>query len=208
MSVQHTPAPARSDVPRPAADPATPPAPRPFYRRGMLLSTGAVLWAADMIVFGSDPAGAFEEAVSSLTSGTFQIGLLGLLTVLYATRALGEGRLARFFLRLEAVLLVLAIGSTIADGTGVSDLDRAGWLLLDMFWPLSMMGMFFVGIRIAIAGRWTGKARFWPLIAESWAPVVIPTFGIFGGTVAGVVAGLHLLVGYTVLGQLVARRRA
>ena len=29
--------------------------------------------------------------------------------------------------------------------------------MLDMFWPLSMMGMFFIGIRIAIAGRWHGR---------------------------------------------------
>jgi hypothetical protein len=160
-----------------------------------------------MMIFGSDPSGAFEEAVSSLTSGTFQLGLLGLLTVLYATRALGEGRLAGFFLRLEAVLLLFAIGSTTVDGIGVSDLDKTGWLLLDMSWPLSMMGMFFIGVRIAIAGRWRGRARFWPLIAESWAPVVIPTFGIFGSAVAGVIAGLHLFVGYVVLGRIVARKQ-
>ena len=206
MSVQHTPAPARSDVPRTPARPADARPPRPFYKRGMLLSAGAAMWAVEMMVLGSDPSGAFEEAVSSLTSGTFQLGLLGLLTVLDATKALGEGRLARFFLRLEAVVLLFAIGSTTVDGIGVSDLDKTGWLLLDLCWPLSMMGMFLIGIRIAIAGRWRGRARFWPLVAESWAPVVIPTFGIFGSTIAGVVAGLHLFVGYVVLGQIVARK--
>ena len=210
MTIEQTPAPARSDVRRTAAGAASPirPSARPFYKRGMLLSAGAATWAFDSLIFGTDPSGGLEEALSSLTSGVFQLGLLGLLTVLYATNALGEGGLARFFLRFEAVLLCLAIGSTVADGTGVSDLDKAGWAMLDAFWPLSMLGMFAIGVRIAIAGRWTGKARFWPLIAESWAVVVVPTFGIFGSTAAGVVSFVHLLVGYTVLGQIVARKEA
>ena len=204
MTLEQTPAPARSDVRRPATPVASPA--RPFYKRGMLLTAGAVAWGTDSLLLGTDPDGAFEEAMSSLTSGTFQLGLLGLLTVLHATKALGEGRLARFFLRLQAGLLFLAIGSTIADGIGVSDLDQVGWALLDAFWPLSMLGMFFIGIRIAIAGRWHGKARFWPLIAESWGPIVVPTFGIFGSSVAGVVSFVHLCVGYGVLGQIVARK--
>ena len=206
MSVQHTPAPARSDVRRPASVGASTPA-RPFFKRGMLLTVGAVAWGLDSLIFGTDPSGQMEEAFSSITSGTFQLGIMGLLTVLFATQALGEGRLARFFLRLEGVILVFAMASTFVDGIGVSDLDQTGWLLLDLFWPLSMLGMFFIGIRVAIAGRWTGKDRFWPLIAESWGPVCVPTFAIFGSTVAGVVSFVHLCVGYGVLGQIVARKQ-
>ncbi|WP_243061247.1 hypothetical protein [Nocardioides sp. SR21] len=206
MSVQHTPAPARSDVRRPAASGTRTPA-RPFFKRGMLVSIGAVAWGTDSLIFGTDPSGTMEEALSSITSGTFQLGLLGLLTVLFATQALGEGRLARFFIRFEAVLLFFAIGSTVADGIGVSNLDQPGWAMLDAFWPLSMLGMFFIGIRVAIAGRWHGKDRYWPLIAESWGPIVVPTFGIFGSSVAGVVSFVHLCVGYGVLGQLVARKQ-
>jgi hypothetical protein len=173
----------------------------------MLLTTGAVAWGLDSAIFGSDPSGSFEEAVSSITSGTFQLGIMGLLTVLFATKALGAGRLARFFLRLEGVILLGAMASTFVDGIGVSDLDKTGWVLLDMFWPLSMLGMFFIGIRVAIAGRWHGKERFWPLIAESWGPIVVPTYGIFGSTVAGVVSLVHLCIGYGVLGQIVARKQ-
>lgn len=206
MSVQQTPAPARSDVRRPAAGSTSTPT-RPFFKRGMLLTTGAVAWGFDSLIFGSDPSNSTEEVLSSLTSGTFQFGLLGLLTVLWATKALGDGRLARFFIGLEAVLLFFAIGSTFVDGIGVSNLDQTGWLILDMFWPLSMLGMFFVGIRIAIAGRWHGYSRFAPLIAESWGPIVVPTYGIFGSTVAGVVSFVHLCLGYGVLGQIVARKQ-
>src|SRR6478609_4388960 len=204
MSVQHTPAPARSDLPRRTPAGSTSPT-RPFYKRGMLITVGAVAWGVDTLIFGTDPSTTTEEVLSSVTGGTFQLGLL---TVLFATKALGDGRLARVFIRFEAVLLFFAIGSTVADGIGVSDLDQAGWAMLDAFWPLSMLGMFFIGIRIAIAGRWHGKARFWPLIAESWGPIVVPTFGIFGSSVAGVVSFVHLCVGYGVLGQIVARKES
>jgi preprotein translocase subunit SecF len=45
------------------------------------------------------------------------------------------------------------------------------------------------------------------MVAESWAVVCVPTMGIFGTEVATVVAALHLIVGYSVLGQIVARKR-
>lgn len=198
--------PARTDV-RPTTTSSAAVARRPYVLQGTVLSAGALAWAAAMAFGGIDPGetGA-DRVVFAFGSGLFQVGLLCLLTVLYRTQALGTGRLARFFVRVEAVLVVLAIGSTIADGAGVSNLDQTRWLLLDMFWPLSMLGMFFIGIRIAVAGRWRGVSRFWPMVAESWAVVVIPTMGIFGEDVAQVVAPLHLLVGYVVLGQLVARK--
>ncbi|MCB0893954.1 MAG: hypothetical protein H6529_05785 [Nocardioides sp.] len=210
MTLEQTPVTARTDVRRPAAAtlPATPTRPpaRPYFKRGMLLSTGALAWAAGMVVIGSDPSGGTEEAVFSTVSGLFQIGLLGLLTVLWQSQALGEGRLARFFLRLEAGVLLLAIASTFVDGIGVSDLDKTGWLLLDLCWPLSMLGMFLIGIRIAVAGRWRGLSRWWPMVAESWAIVSVPAYGAFGSTVAGYVGAAHLCVGYAVLGQIVARK--
>jgi hypothetical protein len=70
-----------------------------------------------------------------------------------------------------------------------------------------MIGMFVIAIRIAVAGRWTGASRFWPLVAESWAVCVIPTLYLFGVGASQVVAVVHLLIGYSVLGQIVARKR-
>lgn len=205
MSVHHTPAPARSDVPRRAA--GSPAPTHPFLKRGTMLTVGALAWAVATLFFGTDPQESTEVAIYAVAGGLFQVGLLCLLSVLWATQALGTGRLARFFLRVEAVLVTLAIGSTTADGIGVSDFDKVGWVLLDATWPLSMLGMFLIGIRIAIAGRWTGVSRWWPLVAESWAFVVIPTFNIFGSTVAGYVSAAHLCIGYGVLGQIVARKQ-
>jgi hypothetical protein len=66
-------------------------------------------------------------------------------------------------LHFEHVLLGLAITSTLT-WMFARQYEEQGWFLaLDAFWPLSMLGMFFLGIRIAIAGRWTGAARWWPL---------------------------------------------
>ena len=205
MTLEQTPPPARSDVRRlPAASTGSP---RPFLVHGTVLTIGAVAWAATQLAVGLDPQTRNGEIVYSISSGAFQVGLLCLLRVLWRTRALGEGRLARFFLRLVSVLVVLAIGSTAGDGLGLTDMDRLGWILLDMNWPLSMLGMFLIGIRIAVAGRWHGASRFWPILAESWAVVVIPTLAVAGDDVALVVSFLHLCLGYGVLGQIVARKR-
>lgn len=221
MTLSSNPAPARSDVPVDAAadvpgtgpgasaPAARPRARHPFLFHGAALSAGALAWSASIVALGVDPVGDPNELLLfGLGSGLFQLGLLALLRVLWRTRALGPGRIARAALIVESVLLTFAIGSTLADAFAVSDLDQPVWAVLDAFWPLSMLGMVGIGIRIAIAGRWTGVARFWPLVAESWAVVVLPINGILGAGAAQYVAAAHLIVGYTVLGVLVARTTA
>lgn len=181
---------------------------RPFYRHGMLLSIGAVAWAVSQVIIGGlDPVDDTSDLlIYGAGSALFQLGLLALLRVLYVSGAIGSGGVARAVLRVEAALVSLALLSTVADALAISDLNKTGWAILDASWPLSMLGMFFLGVRVAIAGRWKGAARWWPLIAESWAIVTIPVMGAVGGGAATVVSVIHLLVGYTVLGQLVARR--
>ena len=210
MTVSQQPAPARSDLTVTVASPAVTDGAvtHPFRRQGLLLTAGSAIWAAAMVLFGLDPATRAGEMGYSIASGVFHLGLLALLHVLWQTDALGTGRVAKGALAVETVLVTLAIGSTLADGIGVSDLSQPGWALLDAFWPFSMLGMFLIGIRIAIAGRWRGARRIWPLIAESWAVVTIPTLMVFGPDVAQVVAPLHLLAGYAVLGVLVATKPA
>lgn len=209
MTLSSNPAPARSDLPAAPVTGAAPVARHPFVPQGALLSVGALAWSASIVAFGVDPSGDPNELLLfGLGSGTFQLGLLALLNVLWRTRALGAGRIARAALIVESVLLTFAIGSTLADAFALSDLDQPVWAALDAFRPLSMLGMFGIGIRVAIAGRWTGVTRFWPLVAESWAVVVLPINGALGGQVAEYVAAAHLIVGYTVLGVLVARKTA
>ena len=180
---------------------------RPFVRHGRTLTAGAVLWSLATAFTGVDPSDqTVDLLVFCVGSGAFQVGLLALLRVLWRTQGLGRGRVARAVLRLEAVLVSLAICSTLVDGLGVSDLSQPGWMALDAFWPLSMLGMLLIGLRVAVAGRWTGASRVWPMVAESWVAVVLPTLGLLGYGAATVVSCVHLLVGYAVLGVLVSRK--
>lgn len=205
MTIHTAPAPARSDAAATRTSPAADQR-RPYAVHGTVLTVGALMWAATIAVFGNEPTSSLGLACQGIGAGAFQVGLLFLLRVLWRSDALGTGKLARTFLRAEAAAVGLAMCSTLADALALSDLSQPGWLALDLFWPLSMMGMFGLAIRIAIAGRWHGVARFWPLVAESWAVVVIPTMNIFGDGPAQVVAAVHLVVGYAVLGQVVARK--
>ncbi len=205
MTISHSPAPARSDVATATPGTATSPT-RPFLLHGRVLSAGALAWSASILTVGQDPHGTVGLAVFGVGSGLFQVGLLFLLRVLWRTRALGDGRIARRVLRFEAFAVAMAMASTFVDAIGISDLSQPGWLALDLFWPLSMLGMFLIGIRIAVAGRWTGLSRFWPMVAESWAVVTIPAMGIFGEEAGKYVGALHLIVGYTVLGAIVSRK--
>ncbi len=205
MTVSHSPAPARSDL-------AVTPVPRvtevrPYRRHGRMLSIGALAWAAAILAVGQDPHGSLGLAAFGIGSGLFQVGVLFLLRVLWRTRALGPGRIARTVILVETLVLGAAMCSTFVDAIAVSDLTQTGWLVLDLSWPLSMLGMFLIGVRIAVAGRWRGLSRYWPMVAESWAVVTVPTLILLGPLAGQLVGALHLVVGYAVLGVLVANKR-
>lgn len=209
MTVEHVPA--RTDLTTPQAPPSAATAARtPFRRHGLMLTGGAIAWALVTLAVGVAPEGDVGVALYAVGSGAFQFGLLALLTVIARSQALGDGRLARFFVRFEMGLVTLAIASTAADGFAISNLDQPHWALLDAFWPFSMLGMFLIGVRIAIAGRWRGVERFYPLVAESWFVCVIPSIAVFGhGSFAvSLISATHLLIGYSVLGRIVARKQA
>ncbi len=204
MTISHSPAPARSDVANPAPSGSSPR--HPYRLHGRVLSAGAVAWAASILAVGQDPQSTLGLAVFGVGSGFFQVGLLFLLRTLWRSRALGEGRLSRGALRFETFAVSMAMASTFVDAIGVSDLTQPAWLVLDLFWPLSMLGMFLIGIRIAVAGRWRGVSRFWPMVAESWAVVTVPSLMVGGALVGQLVGAVHLVVGYAVLGVLVSRK--
>jgi hypothetical protein len=210
MSVTQTPAPARSDLTtaRGTSDAGATVRARPFRVHGALLTTGALSWSAAIAVFGLDNESLAHQYAHNATAFLFQVGVLALLRVLWLTRAIGEGRLARTLLRIETGFLALAMASTTSDFLGLTDLENPAFLMLDLFWPISMLGMFLIGIRIAVAGRWTGASRFWPMLAESWAVVTVPAMAILGQDAARWVGALHLVIGYAVLGQIVARKQA
>jgi hypothetical protein len=209
MSLSTTPATARTDL---GAAPPASAGSRPTVSTrqarltGVAVAAGSAAWAAGLLLFGPNPDPGWGDTVYNLTSLLFQLGLVALVTLQLRTGAVGTGRLARSALHTEHVLLGLAILST-ATWIFLRQYDDATWfLLLDAFWPLSMLGMAAIGVRIAIAGRWRGAARFWPAVAESWAPVVVPVNAVFGNAVGGAAGALHLVVGYVALGIILARR--
>jgi hypothetical protein len=133
------------------------------------------------------------------------MGLMFLVTVQMRTGAIGTGRLARTLLHVEHVLLGLATVSSLMWALTPGLYDTAAFAIIDIFWPLSMLGMAAIGVRIAIAGRWTGIARFWPMVAESWAPITVPTYFLVPGA-AQYVGAAHLVIGYVALGVILATR--
>jgi len=176
----------------------------PVVRRlGLGLSAGAATWGIATVFTGV--AGEQGGSLHAFSSLAFQFGLVMLLAVQVRTRATGTGRVARAFLVGEHVLLAGAMLSSLNDALFPNAHGSLYWHIFDACWPLSMLGMLGIGIRIAIAGRWTGAARVWPLVAESWALVVIPVAGA-APAVAGYVSCIHLLLGYGVLGLILARR--
>jgi hypothetical protein len=208
MSLSTTPAPARTDgvaARTPVAPVRRPASPRLVRAGGLAVTVGSLSWAGGILAFGLNPAPGWKGLAYDATSLLFQFGLVALVYVQLRTGATGTGRLARFFLHVEHVLLGLAITSTLTWMFARQFEEEAWFLALDAFWPLSMLGMFFIGIRIAIAGRWTGAARWWPLGAESWAPVNIPVAQLAAGA-APFTAAAHLVVGYAGLGVVLMLR--
>jgi hypothetical protein len=208
MSLSTTPAPARTDgvaARTPVAPVRRPASIRLVRAGGLAVTVGSLAWAGGILAFGLNSAPGWKGLAYDASSLLFQLGLVALVYVQLRTGATGTGRLARFFLHVEHVLLGLAITSTLTWMFARQFEEEAWFLALDAFWPLSMLGMFFIGIRIAIAGRWTGAARWWPLGAESWAPVNIPVAQLAAGA-APFTAAAHLVVGYAGLGVVLMLR--
>ncbi|GAB2864498.1 hypothetical protein GCM10022221_75740 [Actinocorallia aurea] len=198
---------ARTDVAAPSGPAAgTGPSDAAIRRAGLGLTAGALTWAVTICAFGSDGTGT-EGRIIDLTGLAFQLGVLCLLWVQIRTMAIGTSKAARFALRFEAFVLGLASVWSLLHGVLPDAQAESGWLaVLDLTWPLSMLGMAIISVKLAFAGRWRGVLRGWPLVAESWAIVSVPAYGIFGEDVAGWVGGVHLVVGYAALGVLLALR--
>ncbi|GAA4970591.1 hypothetical protein WHI96_15055 [Pseudonocardia tropica] len=171
---------------------------------GYGLSAGAVAFACGLVGSLVLDVGPMYSHVGGLL---FQAGLWGLLSALFATRATGDGRFGRGLLWTVAALLAAAtLSSVLAITTPVAVHGSTWFLLLDACWPLSMVGMAVTGVTIAVVGRYRGLLRYWPMLAESWALVTVPTVGLAGPVVGGTVGAVHVLLGYGVLGLLLAHR--
>jgi hypothetical protein len=206
-NITTTGAPARTDVTT-TAHPRTDDT-RFTRRAGLALALGTASWATANLVFGFEPSAGDELAwkFTDLTGLAFQAGVMALLHVQMRTRATGVKAISRRLLKVERVLLSIAMLWSVLHAFLPSQRDAAWMHAIDMFWPLSMLGMFLIGIKVAIAGRWRGRARAWSALAETWAVLSVPAMAILGHDGGGDLFGaVHLLLGYTTLGLILATR--
>ncbi|MEU4290411.1 hypothetical protein AB0E63_19485 [Kribbella sp. NPDC026596] len=197
-----TPARARTDV-APQPQVTAGPAERTIRRLGLGLTAGTLAWAASIFAFTTVTEGV-PERIGDLTGLAFQLGVFCLLAIQFKTRATGNSTV---LLKVEAVILGIASVWSLLHGVLPSNLQDATWLVpMDICWPLSMIGMAVIAVKIAVAGRWRGVLRWWPLVAESWAIVTVPSMVVFGDGASRWIGGTHLLIGYATLGVLLALR--
>lgn len=197
---------ARTDVVAGRVSPTTGMPLRTIRQRGLFLAAGAASWSVADMVYGFGPTSEIGIKVTDLTGLAFQLGILSLLTVQLGTRATGVRPLSRRLLRVESVLLFVAMAWSVTHALLPGQRGSVWMGVLDAFWPLSMLGMFFIGVKVALKGRWRGRARAWSFLAETWAPISVPSFLVFGHGIGDVVGCVHLLLGYTTLGLILASR--
>ena len=174
---------------------------RAVRRVGVALSIGSLVWAATLFLVGPISDTPIGTTIGDLGGLAFQLSLFGLLAVQERTSATGRGRFWPAAFIIERILLSLAVAWSVLHAFW----PQLPFLpVLDLFWPLSMLGMFVIGVVIAVKGVWRGSLRLWPLIAESWAVVCVPALAIAGPWVGAWLPGTHLLIGYATLGVLLA----
>ncbi|NDK90524.1 hypothetical protein GYA93_13180 [Gordonia desulfuricans] len=200
----------RPDMPRPDVD-ANPrdPGPTGPGRRGtgIVLAVGSVTVAVGLSAVADTEGFGIVSMLGGLGALLFQIALLALLRLQYAERAMtrpgATGSVARIGYLIQAVLLCGAICSTVLDAFWLIH-GSVLWAVFDTCWPLSMLGMVVIGVRVAIAGRWQGWLRWQTLFAQSWLLWGVPLAAL--GTAGLYVGAAQFVLGYGVLGVLLATR--
>ena len=172
---------------------------------GAGLAVGATAYGIPFMLFGTQETG-LGRFMIDLSGVFFQLGVFCLLAAMWRTMATGTTRLARSMIVVESVVLGLATVQSLLTLPSMGGEWSAAATALDPFWPLSMLGMAILGIKVAVAGRWRGALRAWPVVAETWIFVALPAMVVLGPAIGSIIAGTHFIVGYGVLGVLLTVR--
>ncbi|MGW0035571.1 hypothetical protein [Gordonia sp. NPDC003376] len=174
---------------------------------GIVLAIGSVTVAVGLSAVGDTEGFGVVSVLGGAGALVFQIALLALIRLQYAEQAMtrpgAAGSVARIGYLIQAVLLCGAICSTVLDALWLIH-GSVLWAIFDVCWPLSMLGMVVIGIRVAIAGRWPGWLRWQTLFAQSWLLWGVPLAAL--GTGGLYVGAVQFVLGYGVLGILLAAR--
>ncbi|WP_238016877.1 hypothetical protein KZZ52_12230 [Dactylosporangium sp. AC04546] len=202
MTIRTEPIPARTDLGPAPVSPGI--SARATRIAGAILTAGSLSWSAAIFTVGNNPDTSLGLTIQDFAGGLFQIGIFALLTVQLRTQATGVSKAARVALYVEHV--ILAIATIWSFLHAIPALRDAAWLVpMDICWPLSMFGMFLIGVKLIFTKRWKGAARVWPFVAETWFICTVPAFVIFGDSRwVDVIGGTHLVIGYATLGAILA----
>jgi hypothetical protein len=75
--------------------------------------------------------------------------------------------------------------------------------ITDAAWPLSTLVLIIVGIVALFARTLQGWARFVALACGLWLPYSIAVGGLLGITVGQAVGGIHVMLGWLLLGYVI-----
>jgi hypothetical protein len=170
---------------------------------GVLIALGGIVWFATRVVVGPQPADA-THATEIAGGGAFQIGLLAMLLTMRATGATGVGRGGRFVVNAGLIFVALASVWTLVVTMDTSLVDVGPVLVLDVFWPLSMVWLIIVGVAVLRARTWPAPARHLPLAASFVLPVhiVAEVIGL-SDWASWTLPIVYVAVAYTALGLAV-----
>ena len=161
---------------------------------GAAVALGGVVWGTVGLL--APPAEGEIRAVEVWSSGLFLLGAIALVATVVGTRATGDGWWGRGLVVAELVALGLAaLSTTIGLVTRQYELSGA-LLVLDMSWPLSMLGLIAVGVTVVAQRRWPARTGWLALATGLWLPV--------GFVAPEVVTSLYLIVVPLLLGLSVA----
>lgn len=175
---------------------------------GALVILGGLMWAYGWLQAGVLPEGVNDQ-VEIYTSGLFQIGLVAMLATMRATDATGTTRAGRIVLNAEMVAVALAMAWTVPFLFDANRPHTGILVVLDAFWPLSMLGLIAVGALVVRARVWPKPARYLPLAASLLLPVDIVLMGAGASEWTQIVVrSLYLAATYSVLGFAIMRQVA
>lgn len=169
---------------------------------GIALAASTASWAAGIALVSTHQGFGWQSLVGGATAIAFQLSIVRLLLLQVRTGAMGTGRIAKSFYIAQFVFMAGALVSSLLDAFWLIR-QTPVWMVFDAFWPLSMFGMVGIGVRIAIAGRWTGIVRWWTLWAQSWFVATIPLV-IVVKQAGEFMGSAHLIAGYVALGIILA----
>lgn len=170
---------------------------------GALVASGGVLWGLSWILSPSEEGN--NSQVEIWASGVFQLGLLALLAVMWVSRATGTSRTARALLAAEVVAVILALAWTVPYLFDANRPTTGILVVLDAFWPLSMLGLVVIGVLVTRAGQWPTPLRHLPLVASLLIPVDLAVMWA-SDEVRYAVMGGYLAVSYGLLGLSMVRQ--